>query len=326
MQSAESVFKIVAVKSHVEYSKLVTLFYASRPKFLVASVAPVLVGSCLGCATVGSFDWLLFILALLGMMAIHSGANMANDYFDHLSGNDWANRNPTPFSGGSRYIQDGILTPKTILLTALIALAFGSAMGVVIIILTESAFILILGIIGLLGAFFYTAPPLKLGYRYIGEFVIALLFGVFPVYGSYYLQTGVIDTIPLLPALIVGILIFLVILINEFPDLNADAAVDKKTLVVHFGIPASAWIYRSALVAGFLIAAAMMIYSSMFFAGLFYLITLPIAVLAIKAANKKDLAKPGQYRASQITVLFHAVGSLALTVGFVITALRNSSL
>jgi 1,4-dihydroxy-2-naphthoate octaprenyltransferase len=309
--------------SRLKNSKLITLFHASRPKFLVASVAPVLVGSCLGYATIGSFNWPLFILALLGIMAIHSGANMANDYFDHISGNDWANKNPTPFSGGSRYIQDGILTPKAILLTAISALAVGSAMGVAIIVLTKSKFILILGLIGLLGGFFYTAPPLKLGYRYIGEFIIALLFGVFPVYGSYYLQTGMIDTVPLLPALIVGILIFLVIFINEFPDLNADAAVNKRTLVVLFGVPVSIWIYRTALVASFIIAAAMMIYRSLFFAGLLYLVTLPIAVRAVKFANREDLIKPGQYRANQVTVLLHAVGSLALAVGFIITALRS---
>jgi len=305
---------------------LITLLLASRPKFLVASAAPVLVGSCLGYATAGSFNAGLFILALLAIMALHAGANMANDYFDHTSGNDWANKNPTPFSGGSRYIQEGVLSPKVILLSAFVALAAGSAIGVVIVLLTQSLFILILGLVGLLGGFFYTAPPIKLGYRYIGEFIITLLFGLFPVYASYYLQTETIDTVPLLPAAIVAILIFLVILINEFPDVAADAAVNKKTLVVHFGVPASVWIYRAALFGSFIIAAIMLVYPSMFFAGLFYLITLPIAAFAIKSANKKDLVKPGQYRASQITVLLHAIGSLALTIGFIITGLRNTAI
>jgi 1,4-dihydroxy-2-naphthoate octaprenyltransferase len=312
------------MKSLSENSKLIILFQATRPKFLVASAAPVLVGSSLAYATTSSFNLVLFILALLAIMALHAGANITNDYFDHISGNDWANKNPTPFSGGRRFIQQGILSARATLLEALLFLALGSAIGIVIVLLTKSVFILIIGLIGLLGGFFYTAPPIKLGYRYVGEFIIALLFGLFPVYASYYLQTETIDTIPLLPALIVSILIFLVILINEFPDVAADAAVNKKTLIVHFGVPVSVWIYRVALIVSFVIAAIMLIYRSMFFAGLFYLLTLPIATFAIKSANKKDLVKPGQYRASQITVLLHTIGSLALTIGFIITGLRNT--
>jgi 1,4-dihydroxy-2-naphthoate octaprenyltransferase len=307
-------------------SKLFILFLASRPKFLVASAAPVLVGSALGFATAGTFSLYLFILALLAIMALHSGANMTNDYFDHTSRNDWVNQNPTPFSGGSRFIQQGILSQKIILLLALLALTAGAAIGILIVLLTRSVFILILGLIGLLGGFFYTAPPIRLGYRSVGEPVIAMLFGLLPVYGSYYLQTQTIDIIPLLPAVIVGILIFLVILINEFPDVAADAVVNKRTLVVRFGISASVWIYRIALVTSFLAAAvATLIYRPFVFAGLFYLLTLPIAVVAIKAANKEDLLKPGQYRASQLTVFLHILGSLALTIGFIIFGLLASA-
>ncbi len=312
------------MKSRLQHSNLVILFLASRPKFLVASAAPVLVGSALGFAVAGTFSSLLFILALLAIMSLHSGANMANDYFDHTSRNDWVNRNPTPFSGGSRYIQKAILSPKAVLFAALTALTFGSVVGVVIVLLTRSLFILILGLLGLLGGFFYTAPPVRLGYRSVGEPVIALLFGLLPVYGSYYLQTQTLDIIPLLPAVIVGILIFLVILINEFPDVAADAAVNKRTLVVRFGIPVSVWIYRIALVASFIIAAAAMtIYHTFVLAGLCYLFTLPIAVAAIRSANKEDLAELGRYRASQITVLLHSAGALALTAGFIIFGLRS---
>lgn len=315
------------MKSRFEHSKLVIFFLASRPKFLAASAAPVLVGSALGCAATGAFNTILFVLALLAIMALHAGANMANDYFDHISGNDWANQNPTPFSGGSRYIQQGICSPKVILLVALIALTTGSAIGMVIVLLTQSLFILILGLIGLLGGFFYTAPPIHLGYRSVGEFVIFLLFGLIPVYGSYYLQTMTFDTVVFLPACLVGILIFLVILVNEFPDADADAAVNKRTLVVRFGVPASIWIYRIALIASFIIAAsAILLYRLMFFAGLFYLLTVPIAVVVIRFVNKKDLTTPGRYRASQITVLLHLVGALALSAGFVTSGLLGLGL
>ncbi len=313
--------KVKTVETNSKKTKLKSLLQASRPNFLAASAAPILVGSTLAYAITGSFNFGLFILAMLAIMLLHAGANMANDYFDHLSGNDWKNNNVTPFSGGSRSIQQGIISPKTELLAALIALAAGSAFGLIIVLLTKSLFILILGVIGLLGGFFYTAPPVKLGYRCVGELVIALLFGLLPVFGSYYLQTGKIDIIPLLPAAVVAVLIFLIILINEFPDLAADASVNKKTLIVRFGVPASVWIYRIVLISGFIFAAAMLISRSSFLAGLLYLLTLPVAVLAVKAANKKDLATPGKFKANQLTILLHTVGSLALTIGFIITGL-----
>ena len=307
------------MKSHFDNSKLIALFLASRPKFLVASAAPVLVGSAVGFVVSGVFSPMLFVLALSAIMFLHAGANMANDYFDHTSKNDWLNKNPTPFSGGSRYIQKGILSPKAILLAALVALTAGAAIGFIIVLLTQSIFVFVLGLVGLLGGFFYTATPVRLGYRRLGELTIVLLFGLLPVYGSYYLQTGAIDTFVLLPAGIVGLLIFLVILVNEFPDIDADAAVSKKTLVVCFGVPASVWIYRIALMASFVIAAAAILTCRlMFFAGLLYLITLPAAAVAIKFVNEKDLASSGYCRASRITILLHSVGSLALTAGFII--------
>ena len=304
-------------------SKLLIFFLASRPKFLTASVAPVLVGSALAFAVSGAFSTQLFILALLAIMFLHSGANIANDYFDHISRNDWLNKNPTPFSGGRRFIQGSILSPKTTLVLALIALAIGAGLGVVIVVLTQSIFILVLGIIGLLGGFFYTAPPIRLGYRCLGEPVIALLFGILPVYGSYYLQTQTIDVIPLIPAVIVGILIFLVIFINEFPDFAADTAVNKRTLVVRFGVPASIWIYRIALISSYIITAAAMLYRPFVYAGFLYLLTFPAAIVVIKVANKENLLTPGRYRANELTVFLHTIGSLTLVAGFIIFGLSQ---
>jgi len=308
------------------HSRLLIFFLASRPKFLVASAAPVLVGSAAGYAVTGTFQPILFVLALLAIMALHSGANITNDYYDHLSGNDWVNKNPTPFSGGRRFIQEGTLSAKATLLSALFCLAAGSAIGLVILYLTRSVFILVLGLIGLLGGFFYTAGPIQLGYRCIGELVIALLFGLLPVFGSFYLQTETINVTPILPALIVSILIFLVILVNEFPDAAADAAVNKRTLVVRFGVPICVLIYRIALIMSFIIAAAMLIYRVTFLAGVFYLLTLPVAVFAIKLVNKDDLTKPGLYRANQVTVFLHTIGSLALTIAFLIFSLFDKAI
>lgn len=298
-----------------------TILLAARPQYLGASAAPVLVGSALGYAINGSFSVGLFLLAVLSIMALHAGANVVNDYFDHLSRNDWVNDNPTPFSGGRQFIQKGILSPKATLLAGLGYLAFGAGVGLIIVALTQSLFILGIGVLGVLGGFFYTARPIQLGYRGVGEIMIGLLFGILPVYGSYYLQARSIDWLPLLPATIVAILIFLVILINEFPDLSADSQVGKRTLVVALGVPACVLIYRAAMIVTYLAAAAMLARNATFFAGLFYLLTLPFAIFAMRAANPADLAKPGLYRANQLTILLHNVGSLTLAGGLLVPGL-----
>jgi 1,4-dihydroxy-2-naphthoate octaprenyltransferase len=301
---------------------LATLFLASRPQFLTASVSPVIVGSALGFAIAGTFNWPLFLLALFGMMALHAGANIANDYFDSLSGNDWANKNVTPFSGGRQFIQQNILSPEVTLAASIFCLALGTLLGLVILYLTRSWFILTLGLTGLLGGFFYTAPPVKLGYRGVGEIAIAFLFGILPVYGSYYLQTGLIDITPLPAACVVGILIFLIIFVNEFPDLPADAAVNKKTLVVRFGIPAGVWIYRIAIAIAFVImmvgvfVSRVMVWPLL----LYFLFGLPASVAAISFVNVHGVSTPGltQHRACAITIFLHLIGSLALAAGFII--------
>ncbi len=301
--------------------RLSTILMAARPQYLGASVAPVLVGSALGYSVGDSFHLGLFVLATLAIMALHAGANVTNDYFDSASRADWVNEHPTPFSGGRQFIQKGILSARATLLAGLGYLATGAAIGLVIVALTRSVFILGIGLAGFLGAYFYTAGPIRLGYRGVGEIVIGILFGILPVYASYYLQTQTVDLLPLLPALIVAILIFLVIFINEFPDLPADAKVGKKTMVVFLGPAACVVIYRATLAATYVAAALMLMHGALFFAGVFYLLTLPLAIFAMRSANTADLARPGLYRANQLTILLHNVGSIAVAAGLLVPGL-----
>jgi len=304
--------------------QLSLLFFAARPKFFTACILPVFVGSSLGYLSAGTFNAQLFILATLAIIFIHAGANLANDYYDYKSRNDLLNKNLTPFSGGSCFIPNGLLPPQVVIIEALIALALGALLGLWIAYLTKSSIILTIGIIGISGAFFYTAPPFKLGYRGLGEVIIALLFGLFPVYAAYYLQTRVLDYKPLMPALIVSILIFEIILINEFPDLPADKAVNKKTLPVLLGIPIAAMIYKLFLVTAYCFAGIMLFKQKLYIPAILFFITLPLGISAIKYANKNDLAKPQYTTPNRLTVLLHLFGCLALTVGFITEAvIRN---
>jgi 1,4-dihydroxy-2-naphthoate polyprenyltransferase len=300
---------------------VLTLLRAARPQYLSASVAPILVGSALGFSVAGAFSPLLFVLAMLSIMALHAGANVTNDYFDSATDDDWVNKNPTPFSGGRQFIQQGILSPRATLLAGLGYLAIGCAIGLLIVWLTRSMLVLGIGVAGVLGAFFYTAWPLRLGYRGVGEILIGILFGILPVYGSYYLQAGVIDWLPILPALIVAILIFLVIFINEFPDLPADAQVRKRTMIVLLGVPRCVIIYRATVIVSYVLAGLMLLNDRTFYAGLLYLLTLPLAIFAMRSANREDLVKPGLYRANQLTIVLHTVGGLSLAAGLLVPGL-----
>jgi 1,4-dihydroxy-2-naphthoate octaprenyltransferase len=307
-------------------SRVGVYFLATRPAFLTASAAPVLVGSAMGFAATGSFSVSLFLPALFATMLLHSGANVANDYYDHLSGNDAANKNPTPFSGGCRFIQNGIMSARATLLESVILLAAGGLLGIVILILTRSVFILLLGLAGLFGGFFYTAPPLKFSYRTLGEIAIALLFGILPVTGSYFLQTGRVDFHVIPAAIIVSILIFLIIFINEFPDVAPDAAVGKKTLVVRFGVGPCAVLYRTALILTYLVAvASLLLDRMMLYPAIAYLLTLPLGINVFMLADAKDLGGSKDVRVNARTIALHAAGGAALTIGFVIQGLAGRS-
>lgn len=314
-------------------SKIRVYFLAARPGFLTAAAAPVMVGSAIGFAFTGFFSVFFFLLALFAMMFLQAGSNIINDYFDHGYGNDPANKNPTPFSGGSRLIQQGRMSPKEALCEGIVMLAAGGLLGVKIVLLSGSLLILVLGIVGLLGGFFYTAGPVKLSYRGLGEITIAFLFGILPVAGSYYLQMARIayylppqglNTCYIPVGVIVSILIFLIILINEFPDVAPDASVGKKTLVVRFGVEACTVVYRAALALTYLIAAVSLFFNKyMFYASIAYLLTLPLGISVFVLANPERLSESHDIRINARTVILHSIGSLALAVGFVIYGLTG---
>jgi len=293
------------VSSVAKQSKFTLWLEELLAPFCVASAMPVIIGTAIAYKHSGDVNFVLAVLALLTAVSIHLGANVANDYFDHISGNDEHNDNKTPFSGGSRMIQNNLLSPKEILIGSFTFLAIGACLGIIILIMTKSIFVLALGIIGILGGFFYTAPPLKLGYRTAGEITIGLLFGILPVYGAYYIQTGTLDFVPFLPAMIVAILVFLIILANEFPDFNADKAVNKKTLVVTLGIKKATVIYKASLFLLMILVLFLRENSVMGYA--FFLITGFICISCFKTCDPEKLSQKGYSALSKATILLHTI-------------------
>jgi 1,4-dihydroxy-2-naphthoate octaprenyltransferase len=223
-----------------------TFLLATRLPFLTATIVPILLGIAVA-ARDGYFSWWLALLTLVGGAAIHIGLNTANDIFDALSGADEANYTPTQFSGGSRVIQRGLLTLRQMCALSAGAYVVGISIGVTLVLARGSLELLAIGLLGVALSVFYTAPPLRLVHRGLGELTTALGFGPIMVLGAYVVQAQKLSWEAFVVSVPVGILIALVLYVNEIPDRYSDGSVGKRTLPARLG--------RVAVTRGFLIAA-----------------------------------------------------------------------
>jgi len=220
-------------------------FKACRAPFLTASIAPVILGTAVAWYETNQFDIIIGLLALFGTICAHLGANIFNDYYDHLTGDDDNNPDFTPFSGGSRMIQDGKLTPRQVARAGASAFIITIVLGIILMIYSKKPELIIFGMLGLILGFTYTALPVKLSYRGLGELAIFLAFGPVTVTGAYFSQTGSISSLALLVSAPAGLLVALILYVNELQDEKADRHVKKNTLVVNIADPVkSLQLYR----------------------------------------------------------------------------------
>ena len=200
-----------------------------RLPFIIATLLPVLIGSAIAYRA-GHFDWVLLALTLSGALLMHLGANTANDYYDTHLGADGVNTTPTPFSGGSRIILYGLLPGRFVLSLASATYLLGAFIGFYLA-FSRGLPVLVIGLVGFLISWGYTAPPLKLAYRGLGELGVGLGFGPILVLGSYYVQTQSFSLEALFASIPLGLLVMLILYVNEIPDRNWDDEAGKRTLV-----------------------------------------------------------------------------------------------
>ena len=211
------------------------LFLATRPIFYPASVLPVLVGTASGYRSAGQLDTGSFLLGLAAFVCLHAAGNVMNDVYDDISGGDRINRNRIfPFTGGSRFIQNGILSRRQMTHWGLALIGAAAILGTVLFII-KGVGILFFGLAGSALFFLYLAPPVRLGARGFGEAAVGIGFGVLPVTVAAWLQAGAVTGEALILSVPVALWIANVLLINEVPDAQADREVRKNTLVVILG-------------------------------------------------------------------------------------------
>ena len=214
------------------------LFNAMRPKFFPASVLPVLAGSAWGFMVAGQFDPSAFILALLATVCVHAGANVLNDVGDDSGGTDRQNEDRIyPYTGGSRFIQAGIMTPNGMARLGISLLGVAAIAGLILL-LSKGTMVLWFGIAGVLLAVLYSLGPVRLASVGLGEVAVGIAFGVLPVTGAAWLQSGSLGLDVLLFSIPVSVWVTAILLINEVPDIAADGATGKRTLPVRFSLVA----------------------------------------------------------------------------------------
>lgn len=290
------------------------LFAATRPKFFPASVLPVLAGSAWGFSVAGRFDAVVFFLATLATLCVHAGANVLNDVGDDEGGTDRQNdKRIYPYTGGSRFIQTGIMSAANMTRLGVSLLVIAATTGLLLISM-KGITVLWFGLVGVGLAVLYSLGPLRLSAIGLGETSVAIAFGVLPVSGAAWLQSGIIDEQLLVFSLPISAWVASILLINEVPDIDADGATGKRTLPVRLGPHRTANLYMSIQIA----AAAAVIW-------LAYVNALPILVplvpvgLLFLAATARSAIRNGlsdrvaMTKAIEATLAIHTIGSIWLT-------------
>lgn len=198
--------------------------FATRPAFLTITLAGCLLG--FASATPAGFSWALALATLALAALAHAGVNVFNDYYDHLNGSDAANTERLfPFTGGSRFIQNGVMSPRHTLVYAVMLFLAVIAGGLGLIQLRGEGLFWI-GLIGLLTGWAYSAPPLKLNSRGLGEVCVMLGF-LLIVVGADFVQRGALALAPWQIGLPYALLVTNILYINQFPDRAADLHAGK---------------------------------------------------------------------------------------------------
>jgi 1,4-dihydroxy-2-naphthoate octaprenyltransferase len=222
-----------------------------------------------------------FLLVMLGLLFNHIALNMTDDYYDfrHLV-DIFATEGKNPYTGGSGLLSSGLIQPQRMrdvfIAFYIIAIGIGVLLGI-----QRGAFILLLLIFGFFCAFFYTAPPIRFGYRGLGEFTQLLCFGPAIGVGAYYVQTQRISWEAFWGTLPFGIMLFSMIIINEIPDYFEDRKGGKLNLVARYGRETGVWLFILSLLSAYGAILAGVILRRIPILGLISLLTLPIAYKTI---------------------------------------------
>jgi 1,4-dihydroxy-2-naphthoate octaprenyltransferase len=222
-------------------------------------------------------------LATIGLLVAHAAVNIFNDYFDARSGLDYKTLR-TPFSGGSGAAPEGLLTVSEVFWLGIVCLLILIPMAVFFVLKSGCMLLPLLVLAGLL-IIFYTPFILKMGYP---EWSAGLGLGILPVMGAYFVHTGAYSASSFIASMPSFFLVHNLLLLNEFPDAQADVTVGRRTLPIIAGKKKAAYFFSLVTLLVYIWVVWAVIYDFMPLFTFLSLLTLPLAFQVIKGAFRYD--------------------------------------
>ena len=258
-----------------------------RANFLLLAVLLVAIGLAVSYkyqSHEGNFSWLHAVMILTGVVSAHISVNLFNEYSDFKTKIDF-NTKRTPFSGGSGILTKGLISPEKVLRVAITSLVLSIVTGIYFTIISHWTIL----VISLLGAFTIIFYSKILTHYLLGELFAGLTLGSLVIIGTFLAMNaspaaGLNGLLPggvILISIPPGILTSLLLLLNEFPDVEADKKGGRRHIVIKFGYKASAFIYTAGLIVTFgtIVLLPILGYSSLWI----YIALLPLP-MALKAS------------------------------------------
>ncbi|HEY8677403.1 MAG TPA: LLM class flavin-dependent oxidoreductase [Candidatus Dormibacteraeota bacterium] len=282
-----------------------------RPFSFTASLLPVAVGGAIALRQ-GRMHWLLFLAALFGALGLHIGTNVINEIYDVRHGID-SITSPRM----SMAILKGRITERGAFITAWAGFLIAAMLGLYLLV-NRGWPILVLGIIGFVGGYFYTAPPFQYKYRALGLPLVFVLMGPLIVLGAYFAVTGLFDARLLVVSLPVGLLVTAILHGNEWRDVAEDTRHGFTTLSAQVGRDAAHWIYVMLVLGAYVAVGVGVMVGTLPRLALLTLFSLPLMAWILRAA---ELGAGGSLRAiamiDLMTARLHTAFGALLLVGLV---------
>ncbi|MBA3509170.1 MAG: 1,4-dihydroxy-2-naphthoate polyprenyltransferase [Thermoleophilaceae bacterium] len=217
----------------------------ARPRTLPAAVVPVAVGTAVAGAQ-GEVVWWRAAATLVVALAIQVGTNYANDYSDGIRGTDQRRVGPT------RLVAEGLATPSSVRLAALLSMAVAGVMGLMVSIAVGPELLLV-GVLCFAAGWLYTGGPRPYGYAGFGEVFVFVFFGLVATVGSAYVHLERVTGLGLLASIPVGLLATALLVTNNLRDIPSDTSAGKRTLAVRLGETWTRLLYLGCLLGAFLL-------------------------------------------------------------------------